>query len=69
MDLILNDWKYILRPTTSQKYLLETFYNNNKGTGKVKNMQKLSKNKFTLPFNLLALNKTTFQIQFMTKRL
>ena len=36
MDLIYNDWKYLLRTETSQKSLLKTFYYNNRDTKKVK---------------------------------
>ena len=41
MDLIPNDWRHILRIETSQKSLLKTFYCNNKGIRKVKDLQKL----------------------------
>ena len=42
MELILNDWKHLLRTETSQKSFLKTFYYNNKGLRKVKNSEELS---------------------------
>ena len=41
-DLILSDWKHLLRTETSQKYLLRTFYYNSKGTRKIKVFEKFS---------------------------
>ena len=41
MDLIPNDWKYLLRTATSQKSLLRSFYYNNEDTKKVKEFQTL----------------------------
>ena len=59
MDLILNDWKYLLRTETSQKFLLKTFYYSSKGTRKVKDFQKLSNKEiyFILQYNSTKYNK------------
>ena len=50
---ILNDWKHLLRTETSQKFVLNSFYNNNEGTRKVKDSLI---NKFTPYFSLVLLN-------------
>ena len=42
MDLIHNDWKHIQRNETTQKSLFKTFFNNNQGSRKIKDSQKLS---------------------------
>ena len=39
------DWKHLLRTETSQKFLLKTFYYNNKGNRKVKDFKDLSNKK------------------------
>ena len=39
--LIPNDWIHLLRNKTSQEPLLKVFHFNNRGTRKVKNLQKL----------------------------
>ena len=59
MDLILNDWKHLLRTETSQKSLLKIFYYNNKVTMKVKDFQKLSNKEiyFTFQSNSTKYNK------------
>ena len=58
------DWKHLLRTETSQKFLLKTFYYNNKGNGKVKDFKDLSNKKFTSSFNLLILNTTNLSNSF-----
>ena len=49
MDLISNDSKHLLRPKTTQKLILRTFYYNNKGTTKV-----VVSNKYNKPFKLTS---------------
>ena len=58
MELIPNNWKYLLRIETSSKSLLKTFYAN-KGTRKVIDLQKLSNKEiyFTLQSNSTKYNK------------
>ena len=53
MDLIPNDRKHLLRTETFHKYLLKTFYYDNKDTREVKIFQKLSDKEiyFTLQSN------------------
>ena len=58
MDLIPNDWKHLLRIETPQKFLLKTFYYNNKDTSKVKDSQKSLVQKFASPFYLIVLKTT-----------
>ena len=41
MDLILNDWKHVIKNETTQKFLFKTFCFNNKDTKKTKDFQKL----------------------------
>ena len=39
------DWKHLIRIETSQKFLLKTFYYNNKDTKKVEDFQELCNKK------------------------
>ena len=59
MDLLPNDWKHLLRPEASQKFLLKTFYYNNTATRNKKDFQTLSNKKiyFTLQSNSTKYNK------------
>ena len=59
MDLILNDWKHLLRTETSQKPLLKPFSYNNKDNRKVNDFQELSNKEiyFTLQSNSTKYNK------------
>ena len=59
MDLIINDWKHLLRTETSQKSLLKIFCYNNNVTRKVKYFQKLSNKEIylSLQSNIAKYNK------------
>ena len=61
------DWKHLLRTKLSQKSFLETFYNSNKGTRKVKDFQKLSDKGmyFILQSNITKYNKPFKFISFL----
>ena len=61
MDLILNDRKHLLRTETFQKPFLKAFYQNNKGTRKVKDFQNLSNNKI---YFILQSNSTRYYKPF-----
>ena len=58
------DQKHLFRTETSQKPVLKTFYYNNKGTRKVKDIQKLCNKKKNSPFNLIVLNTTNLSNSF-----
>ena len=58
------DSKHLFRTETSQKPVLKTFYYNNKGTRKVKDIQKLCNKKKNSPFNLIVLNTTNLSNSF-----
>ena len=64
MDLIPNDCKYLLRTYTFHKSILKTFYYNNKGTRKVRDLQKLSNKEIYLSMNLIVLSKMSLSNSF-----
>ena len=54
MDLILNDWKHLLRTETSQKSILKSFYYKNKELRKVKNSEELSNKEIYFPLQSIS---------------
>ena len=58
MEAHIQKWNFF------EKFLLKTFYGNNKGIRKVKNFQKLSLLKFTSSFNVKELNTRNLSNSF-----